>query len=82
MQKPALQRILIKGGVLSPSELKQIIEMTEALGLDYIHFGSRQDILMPHVVGKETELDRFQHLSIETIQEKKIPKYCLLLCGS
>ena len=71
MQKPALQRILIKGGVLSPSELKQIIEMTEALGLDYIHFGSRQDILMPHVVGKETELDRFQHLSIETIQEKK-----------
>ena len=71
MQKPALQRILIKGGVLSPNELKQIIDLAEAIGLDHIYFGSRQDILMPHVVEQEKEMEHFQHLSIETIQEKK-----------
>ncbi|MEM6629630.1 MAG: rubredoxin [Bacteroidota bacterium] len=44
-----LQRVLIKGGVLSPSELKQIVEMAEKMGLDGIHFGSRQDIILPGI---------------------------------
>ncbi len=42
-----LQRILVKGGVLSPSELKQIVELAELAGLDSLLFGSRQDIVLP-----------------------------------
>jgi len=43
--KNELQRIYIKGGVLSPGELKQIIQMVRSLNLKTIKFGSRQDIL-------------------------------------
>ncbi|GAB1308979.1 hypothetical protein KH5_16620 [Urechidicola sp. KH5] len=42
-----LKRIIVKGGVISPSELKQVISYAESLGLDALHFGSRQDILLP-----------------------------------
>ena len=42
-----LQRILVRGGVLSPSELKQIVELAELAGIDALMFGSRQDILLP-----------------------------------
>lgn len=38
-------RVVVKGGVLSPAELKQILEIAEGAGLDTISFGSRQDIL-------------------------------------
>ncbi|WP_332912271.1 hypothetical protein [Algoriphagus boritolerans] len=38
-------RVVVKGGVLSPAELKQILEIAERSGLDTISFGSRQDIL-------------------------------------
>jgi len=39
-----LHRILMKGGVTSPGELKYIISMLEAAGLTEVHFGSRQDL--------------------------------------
>lgn len=42
-----LKRIFIKGGVISPNELKQIIDLAKALNLNSIRFGSRQDILLP-----------------------------------
>jgi len=42
-----LKRIFIKGGVITPNELKQIIQLAKALNLDSISFGSRQDILLP-----------------------------------
>jgi len=42
-----LKRIFIKGGIISPSELKQVISYAESLGLDALHFGSRQDIIFP-----------------------------------
>jgi len=42
-----LQRIEVKGGVLSPVELQKIIEYAQGLGLESIHFGSRQDVLFP-----------------------------------
>ena len=42
-----LSRLIIKGGVLSPLELKLICEASEGLGLKTISFGSRQDILFP-----------------------------------
>ncbi|MUU79148.1 rubredoxin [Winogradskyella endarachnes] len=42
-----LTRLIIKGGVLSPAELKLICQSAEDLGSDVISFGSRQDILFP-----------------------------------
>ncbi|MEM9929383.1 MAG: hypothetical protein AAF840_06175, partial [Bacteroidota bacterium] len=42
-----LHRILIPGGVLSPGEMLQIVELARELGLDGIHFGSRQDVILP-----------------------------------
>ncbi len=42
-----LHRILIKGGVTSPGELKDVISMLETAGLTEIYFGSRQDLLFP-----------------------------------
>ena len=51
-----LKRVFIKGGILSPSELKQIINYAESLGLKTLHFGSRQDIVFPeHKSTKEIE---------------------------
>ncbi len=42
-----IHRVNIKGGILSPSELRQIIAYAEQLELDTFHFGSRQDIIFP-----------------------------------
>lgn len=42
-----LQRVLIKGGVLSPSELIHILDIAHTLGHRSILFGSRQDIMLP-----------------------------------
>ena len=60
-----LQRIFIKGGVLSPGELKQIIKMTESLGLSTIKFGSRQDILIPYKETNKVITDLFPTINIE-----------------
>ena len=46
MRKP-IPRLLIDGGILSPAEMKHIVERAEAAGLKTISFGSRQDILLP-----------------------------------
>ncbi len=43
--KQTFSRVVVKGGVLSPAELKQILEIAESAGLDTISLGSRQDIL-------------------------------------
>ena len=69
--KNNLQRILIKGGVLSPSELKQIIAMGEALGLASISFGSRQDIVFPYKAEHAEELAQFPDIDIETLPDRK-----------
>lgn len=64
-----LQRIAVKGGVLSSLELLQIAEMAEASGRDCLHFGSRQDIILPegpHV--SEALLNQFASLDISSIQ--------------
>lgn len=42
-----LKRIFINGGVTSPNQLKQIIQLARALNLSSLSFGSRQDILLP-----------------------------------
>lgn len=62
-----LQRILVKGGVLSPSELKQIVELAELAGLDALMFGSRQDILFPTDKDLSEIAQDFPQLSIENL---------------
>lgn len=42
-----LVRIFVKGGIISPGDLMGVLEVAQALGLNYIHLGSRQDILFP-----------------------------------
>ncbi len=42
-----LTRLIIKGGVISPGELREIVNMGLEQGLKAISFGSRQDIIFP-----------------------------------
>lgn len=56
---------MVKGGVCSPSELSHILDLAESMGLDYIHLGKRQDVLIPKF-GKINNLDQFPNLQIET----------------
>lgn len=65
-----LQRIFIKGGVLSPGELKQIIELAEALELKDIFFGSRQDINLPFKESDRAVLDQFPDLTMDIVSEE------------
>lgn len=65
-----LQRIFIKGGVLSPGELKQIIELAEALELKDIFFGSRQDINLPFKESDRAILDQFPDLTMDIVSEE------------
>ncbi|MEL4307559.1 rubredoxin [Joostella sp. CR20] len=51
--KKELNRLIIKGGVLSPGELKSIAVAAENSGLDTISFGSRQDILFSKKITAE-----------------------------
>ena len=72
-----LKRILIKGGILSPSELKQIISYTRSLGLNSFHFGSRQDIILP-----EYNCENDQHpLVPETIKQVNDIDYQNIVCS-
>lgn len=56
-----LQRIITKGGVLSPSELQRIIDEAETLELDAVHFGSRQDIIFPKKNRKGNFIEDHKH---------------------
>lgn len=51
-----IHRLDAKGGVLSAVELSKIISYAEVLGLDAIHFGSRQDIIFPAVNASGTAI--------------------------
>ncbi len=66
--KKQLSRVTVKGGVLSPGELKYICESVESLGVKTISFGSRQDILLPEMVNEE-ELVQFDKLKIVEANE-------------
>ncbi|MEN0003738.1 MAG: rubredoxin [Bacteroidota bacterium] len=71
MMRKDLQRILVKGGVLSPSELKRIIEMAASFGLESLHFGSRQDIVLPEAVDQQARESQFESIDLEYISERK-----------
>ncbi|PIB35373.1 rubredoxin [Reichenbachiella sp. 5M10] len=47
MKKKDLVRVFVKGGILSTGDFFKIIKTAHQLGSDYIHLGSRQDILFP-----------------------------------
>lgn len=42
-----LTRLIVKGGVISPGELREVVNMGLEQGLNAISFGSRQDIIFP-----------------------------------
>jgi len=42
-----LTRLIVKGGVISPGELKEIVSMSLTQGQKVLSFGSRQDIIFP-----------------------------------
>ena len=43
-----LTRLIVKGGVISPGELRNIVNMGLEQGLKDFSFGSRQDIIFPN----------------------------------
>ena len=65
-----LHRILIKGGVTSPGELKDIISMLEAAGLTEVFFGSRQDLLFPLKNVKEEQLESMSQFNTDIIGDR------------
>ncbi|WP_031428825.1 rubredoxin [Flavimarina sp. Hel_I_48] len=61
--KKQLSRVIVKGGVLSPLELKNILEAAEHFGLKTIAFGSRQDI----VFEKQIPPEQLQNQKFESV---------------
>ncbi|GAB3649714.1 hypothetical protein GCM10028791_15760 [Echinicola sediminis] len=47
MQKADLVRVFVKGGIISPGDFLKTINTANELGTNYIHLGSRQDLLFP-----------------------------------
>ena len=47
MEKKNLVRVFVKGGILSPGDFLKILTTAKELGSEFIHLGSRQDILFP-----------------------------------
>ena len=62
-----LYRVLVPGGVLSVSELLRVIDLAADLGLDGLHFGSRQDILLPVDRNPTHVLPRYPDLELEPL---------------
>lgn len=77
MKKTDLVRVFVKGGILSPGDFLKIMKTAKDLGTDYVHFGSRQDILFPvkerskevldetfKSINTEYEVNQFTHQNI------------------
>ncbi len=56
-----LTRLIVKGGVISPGELREIIDIAEDSGLETIAFGSREDILFPKKLKISETLQNSKH---------------------
>ncbi len=67
-----LKRVFVKGGVLSPSELKQILNYADSLGLKELHFGSRQDIIFPEYTKVENLDIEDTILNIDLVNDVKL----------
>ena len=66
-----LHRILIKGGITSPGELKDSITMLEAAGLKEVYFGSRQDLLFPLEGISEQQLENLSMFNTDIQAERE-----------
>ncbi|ERM80357.1 hypothetical protein P872_13410 [Rhodonellum psychrophilum GCM71 = DSM 17998] len=44
-KKSDLVRVFVKGGIISPGDFQKIIQTANELGANFVHLGSRQDIL-------------------------------------
>ncbi len=66
-----LHRILLKGGVTSPGELKDIISMLEAAGQQQVYFGSRQDLLFPLKEDEEEQLEGISIFNTDIISDRQ-----------
>ena len=75
-----LKRIFVKGGILSPNELKQIIHHAKSLGLDALHFGSRQDIILPEHSESGPEPDKRNKKKFQYGYRQQSTKHSMLLC--
>ncbi|SMD36997.1 Rubredoxin [Reichenbachiella faecimaris] len=77
MEKKNLVRVFVKGGILSPGDFLQILTTAKELGTEFIHLGSRQDILFPakdqskallqnifKSINTEYEINEFTHQNI------------------
>lgn len=73
-----LHRILIKGGITSPGELKDSITMLEAAGLKEVYFGSRQDLLFPLKDVSEKQLESLSQFNTD-IESKR--SYQNIVCS-
>ncbi|MBV6645272.1 MAG: rubredoxin [Cyclobacteriaceae bacterium] len=72
-----LVRVFVRGGIISPGDLLKIIKVAEKLGTDYVHFGSRQDILFPIKDENKKMLEKtfesiHTHYEINTFQFQNI----------
>lgn len=65
-----LHRILVKGGVTSPGELKDSINMLETAGLKEVFFGSRQDLLFPLQKSKEALLEEISKFNTHIVEDR------------
>ena len=76
-KKRDLVRVFVKGGIISPGDFLKIIKTANELGAEYIHLGSRQDILFPvnesdkpvlddtfKSINTEYEINKFEHQNI------------------
>ncbi|MEM8929149.1 MAG: rubredoxin [Bacteroidota bacterium] len=70
MNNDDLHRILIKGGVTSPGELKDGISLLEQSGLSTVSFGSRQDLLFPLPISKKSELEKSSGNTTQIVSDR------------
>lgn len=69
MRNDDLNRILFKGGITSPGELKDCIVLLEEQGLKELHLGSRQDVLFK-LDTKDTETENNPNLNKYLITDR------------
>lgn len=70
-----LQRIQVKGGIISPGELQKVITKAESIGLDEVHLGSRQDIIFPKTNAQAEVTDSHENFDLSmfvTAEEQNI----------
>ncbi|MFT6867752.1 MAG: rubredoxin [Cyclobacteriaceae bacterium] len=79
MEVKDLVRVFVKGGIISPGDFLKIILIAEKLGAEFLHFGSRQDILFSakeksleildstfKSIHTEYEINEFEHQNISS----------------